>query len=42
MTELFINLNPEQIMLISLIGLMIIGGMSVYSLNKIYDKRDAG
>ncbi|WP_282958225.1 hypothetical protein [Halalkalibaculum roseum] len=42
MAELFINLNVDQIMLISLIGLMIIGGMSVHALNKIYDKRDAG
>ncbi|HKL17834.1 MAG TPA: hypothetical protein VJ905_02660 [Halalkalibaculum sp.] len=42
MTELFLNLNPDQIMLISLIGLMVIGGMSVHALNKIYNKRDAG
>lgn len=41
MTELFLNLNPDQIMLISLIGLMVIGGMSVHALNKIYNKRDA-
>lgn len=42
MTELFLNLNPDQVMLIALIGLMLVGGMSVHALNKIYDNRDAG
>ena len=41
MTELFLNLNTDQIMLISFIGLMIVGAMSVHGLNKIYDNRDA-
>ena len=41
MTELFLNLNTDQIMLISFLGLMIVGAMSVHALNKIYDNRDA-
>lgn len=40
MTELFLNLNADQIMLIAFVGLMMVGAMSVYALNKIYDSRD--
>ncbi len=39
MAELLINLTIDQILLISLVGLMVIGGISAHGLNKLYNRR---
>ena len=40
MTELFTELNLDQILLIMLIGFIIIGGLSAYRLNKLYEQKN--
>ena len=40
MTELFTELNIDQIMMFVLIGFVIIGGLSAFKLNKLYERRN--